>query len=112
MSILTHVKVLQWYLVDGTSQTEIAKRLGISRTRVQQIISKGFDEVIKGRISLPSDFDISSCKSLVKTMLDYSIRKKYDNRHEASQNFQVISQLTIPEQLEWIRKSKQIRWYQ
>lgn len=106
------VKILQWYLIDGITQTVIAKRLGITTTRVQQILSNGYREVIKGTIKLPSDFDISSCKTLVKNMLDYSIRKKYDNRHEADQHFQVLSQLTIPEQLEWIRKSKQIRWYQ
>lgn len=105
-------QVLQWNIVNGMSQREIAQRLGVTTVRVQQIVRNGYREVIKGTIKLPSDFDISTCKTLVKNMLLYSIYKMYSNRYEADQHLQVLSQLTISEQLEWIRKSKQIRWYQ
>lgn len=110
-AVQKRVQVLHWNIVNGMSQREIAQRLGITQSRVHQIVRKGYREVIKGHIKLPSDFDIASCKTLVKDMLWYSICGVYNNLDESQQHFQVLSRLTVSEQLDWIRKSKQIRWY-
>lgn len=92
-------QLLQWHLVEGITQKEIAKRLGITTVRVSQLIGSGINEVIKGKIAMPIDFDYTTSRLLVSKMVFLYV--VVHGRH-----------LTISEQLEWVRKSKMIRWYQ
>lgn len=105
-------QLLQWHLVEGVTQKEIASRLGITTTRVSQLIGDGCMEVAKGKIAMPADFDYSSSRLLVSKMVMLACARKWESFFESSQNYEAISRLTIPEQLEWVRKSKMIRWYQ
>lgn len=105
-------QLLQWHLVEGVTQKEIASRLGITRVRVSQLIGRGLDEVVKGKIAMPADFDYASSRLLVSKMVFTVCCRTWESYIEVSQNYEVISRLTIPEQLEWVRKSKKIRWYQ
>lgn len=111
-AVARRIQFLKWYLIEGKTQAEIARRMGISSVCVGQVIRAGYRDIINGRIKLPSDFDISKAKTLVKDMLRHTCSLLWNNFHEAEQNYEVLSRLTIPEQLDWIRKSKKIRWYQ
>lgn len=105
-------QLLQWHLVEGITQKEIAKRLGITTVRVSQLISSGINEVIKGKIAMPADFDYTTSRLLVSKMVFHVCCHTWKTHIEVEQNYEVISHLTISEQLEWVRKSKMIRWYQ
>lgn len=111
-AVARRIQFLKWHLIEGKTQAEIARRMGITPVCVGQVIRAGYRDIINGRIKLPSDFDISKAKTLVKDMLRHTCSLLWDNFHEAEQNYEALSRLTIPEQLDWIRKSKKIRWYQ
>lgn len=90
------VQLLQWHLVDGITQKEIAKRLGITTTRVSQLIGDGCMQVAKGRIAMPADFDYTSSRLLVSKMLQLACHRKQESYFEAEQTYEAISRLTIP----------------
>ena len=105
------VELLKLHLIEGRKQAEIARRLNLTRTRVSQLINIALDDVVKGRIKLPIWYDISQNKTLVRKMLFYACIHTWPTTHERMQNFDAISQLTIQEQLDWVRKSGKVRWY-
>lgn len=104
--------LLYLHLVKGVTQKKIAEELGITSIRVGQIIRAGIDDVVRGKIALPPDYDLSNSRLLVNRMLFHACCMTWDKFSEANANYNVLSQLTISEKLNWIRKSKQIRWYQ
>lgn len=105
-------ELLYSHLIEGVTQKKIAEELNITPNRVGQIIRAGIDDVVKGKIALPPDYDVSNSRLLVDRMLFHACCMTWDKFSEANANYNMLSQLTTSDKLTWIRKSKQIRWYQ